>query len=724
MKYRITNSWRVLLSMTLCVLGFTGCQETMLPEGAAPLTLEKSEAADELNDLTRGYNVMIWDVNELSGKRIELNTTEPIEISENEGGLRWHQVWEHGRSFLVPEFEGTLTAGAPATIDTRLCVSGNPEAGKTLRVVLRDKAASAARSASSDALKERAAELFGYGMHVWGDIGDHGEGSILSTEAIKPLINATTLNGMTTIDFETSGSSLKETLTELSVSVSGNMSVPIRKGKWCMSGSMAVTGSESKYHKSYYEYYLGFSGSNMGEAWINTNAMLEDGYQAYIDSVVNDVLNNPGSPAYKRYANDSLGIISLLDYYGTDVLTQGQFGGYSLGLYCRAENVHSVTITQQLDMSLGAKQSVTPGGKHSVDKILAYLRTKNGMSSGGSGGFSQSYGSTETDEATKAFSMGYIRGGNGETDQDAWRVTDNPANWILISYTRGTNSARTTIPIEDFIFDKEGERYKKVTEILGNDTSSIYFESKNRIVEGTSPLILADFMMCVGDNGHKKDDPQPKIMKGPDGVKRIYFPMMASIHYPVASERGYAAETSQGKFVRGTDKVDHYWYYALDHADECYGITFLNISNNTNNPGRVRRGDHANSGISGSLDNNYVWLECGGASTPDSKKITGIALVNLNSTEISNDDEVIACTGGTEMDNMWTSDGKDNFNIYWNDTAKYIRIKDYFYEGGLVTPVNLAFGYTTKPIQRRYVKGLSKVGADADKICHPRVWGE
>ncbi len=721
-----TKRWYVPL-LLMGLLTIASCENVEIEEvELSSLNATRAETFDPEKDLTLGYNVLIWDESEVvkdeAGKvkaSLKLNTNKEVTAtikSNQKIDFTFTQELDGEYSYLIPDFTGSVEPGEPLAFEVELKVKDAADSDKTIYVVIREPMP--INEATTAQLKGRAAELFGYGVHIWGDMGDHGSGSTLSLEAILPHIKATTSVSQSYIDFDISGSNLVETTKSLSVNVGASLARPSKSGKHSMSASASVNQVENERNKAYFEYYMAFSGANMGEAWIDVNKMKSTSVYAYLDKTLNDVLNNPGSTSYQNYENTDAGITNLLDYYGTDVLTQASFGGYSLGFYARAENVYDHSVTTGVDVTLALKSS---GGqpKTKVDKILSYLRQKNGMTPGTSANVGVTSSASDYEEATKSFSYGFIRGGNGEDDQDLWKITDNPKNWIIISYKIKNGDVNTSMPIEEFVYNKESNRYKELRRMLGNGDAdeSPYFQSKNLFsTPEDSRLIVADFMMLQGKNGHKDGDPAPKIMEGPDKVKRIYYPLMANENFPTKKEAGYAAETSSKYFITATDDVDHYWYYALDHADACNGIIDVKISNK-NQTGYVQRGDHADTGITGSIDNNYIWLKCGDDETQDTMKITGFALL-----DIDNEMKAFASTGGTEMESTWTDKAKEYFNNYWS-TGNFTSIDTRFYSSGLVRDHRVTVGYTTKEIKRHYMK--HGVGDDkVSKICHPKKWGE
>lgn len=705
----------------MCCWGFffSSCSQSEVENGYVP-----SDVSSSSLDLTGGYNVIVLNPENIDGYRLKLSTTLPVKAEDENSLFRFEQIIEKDHSYLIAKLKTTKSDKEPKTINVKLEVEESPTLNKEVKIVLQPSSNNGLKS--EEDFKSRVKELFGYGAHVWKDLGDHGSGKILNTSLISDLVDATTVNGLKYTNFEISGHTLSESMHRFSMNVGLSFDgASSAKTKYAFAGSVSAGGSETTSTKEAIEYYMGYSGAQMGEAQLDINTMINKNYLSYIDTTFNDVLNNPGSSVYQKYPDTPEGINKLLDYYGTDVITQGSFGGYAIGLYGRSENAYQHDVTYDVSASLNVSKKDESTAESDVDKVLKYLRQKNGMAEGG--GFSIGISGEESEyfEASKAVSLGYMRGGNGETSMDKWKVTSDPNNWILISYNISNGDLNTFIPIQAFVADTSSARYKMIVQQIGTAENSPYFESKKMFVDGVyeSPLVVADFMMKISSN--RNGEPKPFVAKGPDNKKRVYYPVMANEHAP--QNKGYALNTQTDYFICGTrsnTKKGHYWYYALDQADNCYGITDVIMNNNSNNGGYVRRGDHANGNVVGCINNNYVWLKYGEKSTKTEDKIKGIGLYYLNDCQYV----VLGSTGGTEMISTWSDSAYKYFDSYWGSTNKIphqnVRYKgedSKFYEGGLCTKRNFSVCYTREEIKKSMI-GTS--GDPENGICHPRLWGE
>ena len=87
------------------------------------------------------------------------------------------------------------------------------------------------------------------------------------------------------------------------------MPVPKTKGKYKMSGSVSYSRNESHQSEKYHEYYLSYYRKEMAQASLNWDWVQKTvgdstgiGWAALLSEEVNDILNNPGSELYQKYA--------------------------------------------------------------------------------------------------------------------------------------------------------------------------------------------------------------------------------------------------------------------------------------------------------------------------------------------------------------------------------------------------------------------------------------
>ena len=159
------------------------------------------------------------------------------------------------------------------------------------------------------------------------------------------------------------------------------------------------------------------------------------------------------------------------------------------------------------------------------------------------------------------------------------------------------------------------------------------------------------------------------------------------------------------------------WYYSLSHYDPSKdserGIVDITFSNKDLD-GYTRRGTHANDGIPGSLDNNYVCVKYADSKTKFEDVIKAIALR-------TDKGKVIASTGGAEMRQPFANQEYLNeFNAYWGNNEYVVAPKSAnYYTGILVTYNRFKPIFSKQPLTRDFT---TRGGQPA--VSHPTLWGE
>lgn len=653
-------------------------------------------STEDINDLTYGYNSIIIDIENITS--IPINSDSDITLICENPNVDFIIEKLNGKQVLTPILKHSTDKYLnPFSVKVRLNVGDNNSAtsDKDIYVSFRHK---------SKDVDVSYANAIGKGTKPWGDIGNVTY-PILSFNTIHPNLAINENITLNSIFFEVAGNRYTESLENIASNVGLSGTILTKGVLLTMGGSYGY--NSNKMTSNAFEYYIGYYGKCMAEVKLNTDWLVSKSNTynqiALLDETVNDVLNNPSSKAYQQYANDKEGIFKLLDKYGTHIITKAVFGGNYCTLYAREENAYETSIGHDAAASISGTTSIS--GK-TWSEIYVNKTNSPAISINASGSnYSKDY-----DEASKSFYTVIAKGGNASQDMTHWDESitlDSKNTWVPISYltTDATDkNDNGLIPLSKFVVD---DNRKAAIEKYIND----YYNNLAINLE-EQPIVIADFMMVLGEDDHQKDEPKSFVSVDPFGNKRIYFPMMANEKAPVG--QGYAIETSSSDYISASDNKDHYWYYALGHLDKnqnFYGYTDIKFDNEHCN-GYISRGNHANEGITGELRNNYVWLKPATINSSSSEIITGIALKSEHG-------DIIASTGGTEMKYPWGVDGYANFTNYWSENKyKEPSISEEWYKG-LLTSCNFKPVFTTLALDSCLSFGN---GRTTGKISHPQKW--
>lgn len=682
-------------------------------------------------DIAGGYNVIMLDSRNPQSLRHRLGTRRDVRVTvDGDCPFRFDIASDADSTrYLVAAINDKATAAAGVRSYRLHLKTADGTQSKEVRIV--------ARNLSSPTDVKEYAYNIGKGTNIYNDLGNVTF-PVLSFEAIAPHLSDNVNNVQQAIHFEIGGERYEETMERMSVSVGLDGSSPTinTKHKFFFSGG-ATFGQESLDHSiKNYEFYLGFYGKVMSEVKLNPDWLItymEDGALCdLLDPTVNDVLNNPGSATYARYPDTKEGIFQLLDHYGAHVITKAAFGGTYIWMYGRKENAYEHSIGHDASAHMMFKGT---NGQAATDWVDIYNKKHSSPYISANGvGSDYDY---DYEAASGAFERSMVTGGDANTDIATWEknfTTESPAKWVIVSYKTLDDPEARFIPLYDFVEDKESERYKAIKQYWEEYEQSKYTELPE------DKLVLADFFMKKsGDGSHRNGEPKSFVSTGPDGKKYIYFPMMANGNFLYADDKGnyvyqeqqgYAAQTNQDHFVSGTTKACHYWYYALAYDSECNGITDI-LFDNDGHSGYTRRGDHANDGVEGLIDNNYVYIATGTSSTPSSDKIKAVGLYNHSNKDKTGSRDlwrIWATSGGAEMKMPFhNSETENNFNNYWepwdNDGhTSTTKGSNDFYIGGLGTANDIRIFYQKKDLP--VGKLCFGEGKTTGQILHPKKWGE
>lgn len=725
-KFKLTLSHIFHIGMSLLLLSSCSDDTPSYSDSNLP-DIEEGQL-----DIAGGYNVLMLDCNQIDNFRHRLGTRKSViisvddecpyifEIVKDKDALQYLKARQRRDRNL--EFIGTRS------YMLHLNTTDGSQT-KDVKIVLRNLA-------SPTSVNEYAYNI-GKGTDIYADLGNV-KYPVLEFNAIAAHLTDNVNNVQKAIHFEIGGERYEETMERMSVSVGLDGSSPTINSKHKFFFSAGGTfGQESLNHSiKNYEYYLGFYAKVMAEVKLNPDWLIpyqaNDNLSELLEPTINDVLNNPGSPIYQNYPDTKDGIFNLFDHYGAHVITKAAFGGTYIWMYGRKENAyeHSIGLDASAHMSFKGTN-----GKPATEWVEMYQKIHSSPYISANGvGSNYDY---DYEKASDAFERSVVTGGDANTDIVTWESnfsTENPDKWVIVSYKTLDDDEARMIPLYEFIDDKSSQRYKAMKEYWGAYQDSKYKELTE------DKIVLADFMMKkASSSSHEASEPKSFVGTGPDGNKYIYFPMMANGNFLYADgdgnfvyrdQQGYAAETNQDHFVSADTKACHYWYYALAYDSECRGITDI-LFDNDDHSGYTRRGDHANDGVSGLIDNNYVYIKTGTSSTTTSEKIKAVGLYNhSNKDNISNPAKwrIWATSGGAEMKMPFENpDNINSFDTYWdpydNDGhTSTLKGSTDFYIGGLGTANDIRIFYQTKDLP------LTKLsfgeGKSTGPILHPKKWGE
>lgn len=767
---------QLLLFSATCLAMVASCTddtETVAPSGTAVSDVKMSDK------LTRGVNVFISD--NIGCDTIYLDTKQDVTLSYNEeSGIVFQQVRdEQGYTCLIPD----VREANKSAVDEVLITTPDNRS-KSVTVILRHNNASSTRAT---ALENRGIDALSRGIPTYSKDG-------VSNLYIfnKDLIAADKLVIPNTYDAQTDIKEYHETSEERLVSsfswdfgIGG--SVPLDAvivGIDVNVGRDATDKSEIER-----EYYMKVKRAMMADYKLDIGRAVnlhEDlGMIYYMNNVLNDMLNNNKDNA--AYPRDKKGIYSLLNDYGAYYADFVVLGGSAQMLFSREQNMYQSNVKWDVNVAAKCEEFMTYQKQDGMtgQDFKAYVEAmlmleKEGKSKwSAQGHLNLGWSSEDYTRVSKANLKVTLKGGNlgSSTNYEGWIPSADPDKWVVVArdesgqtkttqFIKILNLVKKGIPVD--VDDNVPDSECSYAQLINRYFDQYFIDNNPKDVKST-PFVIADFLMISAGHAnqefrkkyiaaddkldvHEGDYPKPFIMTSPDGVERIYYPMMMNNQDTdicnANSYPGYALETARDSYLCKTHNRNHYWYYAIDHAGRCKGIEDIKIAKDAPGPEYVRRGDISDDGITGCYNHNYVWVKFGSDTNYTVKKgksskkyngseregeymnkITGVAL------RCGKHNKILGATAGSDSPFPFTPVGNKRLDMLWNyplQNAWKQTYEEFYYSIMTVCNHPLYIEQTKEVLDDEYFLGIDidpnnvSSGLDVNKRhgSIPKTWGE
>lgn len=754
------------LTCFTAALSLTSCSDDTQPDEPRPF--QPIEVGKDIvhNNL---YRVVDFDGSQTS--RIELNVLDPIEISIPEGAEVTARTVSEGDKQYV-EFTRTASFEKDrAIIPCYIAPKGCPKEGRHFFIIAVDDAdakdvvkKSAVRSSDNPMLSSYS-EYMGKGTFCFGALGNTTASVLLYDKLVQLDERYVTVNSTLNQEFmaEHSEESSESSMHQLSINlgmdfkktrkvtagydmvgVVGGEGVfePRKENRGTISGSFNFGVTSETAQSMDFEYYMNLYSVRKSEVAIQMPLFELSANNQKPDTTLMAIINPKFLEQLSANDPDRFDTTLFFDTWGTDVITNGVFGGRCLYMYAREENAYEQTLG--VDASANMKVTNPTSGSSAKSWIDIYQLNHSPYVNGS---VDAGYHSADYSSASKAWSYYKVLGGN-MTNNDAGKWLEgfngngSSENWSLVSYRRLSSQALNPdmdnesieinwdlYPVEKLANDVLGMylsrfgnkmshadsvAYDKMERVVGKlaDAKMSYLEANQFKAAQRSPLILADVMMKNGSNGHAKGEPKSFIADDPrhPGKKRIYYPMMANkfANY----DYGHAVETTQDAFYNGAlDDEDHYWYYSLAHENDCDGIVDIRFLQESEvDDYYVKRGDSSDCGGL-ILNDNYVFVKFAEPGTDISSKITAFGLYEKKDAAVE-PSRIFASTGGSELKRNCLESEENAWREWWNSQSWLSKYQ--WNEGSMTFSIAVWAVLSNKPLDITRFKG--------DNVCHPLPW--
>lgn len=763
-----------LMAMTLMAGICVGCSDS---DDFDPADYELNQDAQ---DVACGMNIIILEGKKDIDKGIEIGIKGEVEARNTNKLIAYDCVHKDGKSYLMPQVDMSEHAFA-LTDQVTIHVPHNEKLDKKITVVFRKEPklmSSHTYSGVSEKVGNRLVDVLGRGFDIIQELG-MTRSNVLNKElllevdeAMKGDILSFNSNQQPQESTYKEGYDFNSVSRAWSNSTGLNVKFPL-KGL-ILNVGISVEVSKSKYKESSNEYVMATQKATKAEGYIKEDALaayaeqngLGDFYWASVMSqTLNDVLNNPGSAAYKRYAETEEGTMQLLQAYGGWFYTACQLGGNYNYIMTKTSELDQESFKWGVAVDLSLKKKVD----EECHLLGEYLNNK---AKSQIAEFHEKFERQGEDlhKSMNIESETFSNGGAYTTTSSGarvWDITNEPDNWVPIAY--GTSSDVADVEkgltnkhfhsLYDLCADTTSVRAKAIKKALTADANGCipYISYLNGYINSTeSRMVLADVILVEKTGGSQSvgvpakgdDEPFWDVTPG-DGKLRKYYPLVVNTNQDFFKAYGYQPQLNQFYFhgeSTTNNKSRHYVFYALDWNAPGVGITNIRLGrDNDLAPGECVRGINTDKNLKhwGVNGKQYIIVKWAADNTPVDKKITGFGL-KYTDWDTANGNYiglVFASTGGTEWDKSdhfeRGSEYEKYFLKYWDPKENYHRCeKDPGAQNSFIDletkprKHTMHMCWTTKPIERD-MSGISndKKSLAVDDIgkkcpiCMPYKWG-
>lgn len=626
---------------TMFGMSFTSCNDNLddsfTHNGQQP-TIETTDAR------LCGYTNLIVSADEIDSERVDLSTGN-VSISNENPALSYTVEHDGEGYFLQTHVNGDTFS---RHFDKVTITNGNGSKQEELRVVI-DPETHATRGANGPSLSElqqKACEFIGYGVNYTQSVGQIAKTPIIDLRRFMSyqdnLYRALSCNKINKSDhFYTEGSSMTELTESVEKKLGVNVKFPVKFVN--VSGGFNKNSFTQTTSKQKRDYLLANVNVVSFEAMLDPIALCEldeemtgkdnDGtYSSILNKTVNNALNNPKSLAGKKYPTTREGMIALLDFYGTHVVTETQFGASAQLSYSKNTSVTGTKTEDYLayELHLGSsKTDEQTTTKKETSKDDSKNETAETIFKSVIKPVSPSFDFTNSikesrSEVHEKFETEYRCVTNGPLQVGS---KDNLSGWsvgsvdqmVPLTYASASTMSKlncgmatqneSLIPLYEFCTDPD--RRAILEELLTPDADGVlpfYKELLEKNCQATaanvqdSRMVIADVQLVyVANMNLTSATVQPLELKDYYGVTRTYYPMVMTDEHPdksanVRQEVGHALTLNHGS-VCGYDfwKENHgriLCYYALDYASNTNGITNVRLMTDSEYAKNGQKNEH------------------------------------------------------------------------------------------------------------------------------------
>lgn len=478
----------------------------------------------------------------------------------------------------------------------------------------------------------------GHGCNITGEFG--------SNNTCLPILDYQKLREKEAVDIDTNAASTTIELEgkdyqEVNSSVSSAFGFSADKGE-SFNNSLAISTGNIMKNSNTYEYGIKLLVNKIMGARLTIipQEVLKD---YILPDAFCHINGKPDSNNLIPYPSDPDSIKKLFKDYGTHVVTKAIFGCKYEYYLIREISDWESSITQQVNSDINKNFSA---------------EDKEALGVGGNTDSSSENSQTCENCSAKVYKR-MVGGNTSCPDIASWQYScsfDMPHTLAMIGYNYNFSDNKEDsglMPIWEFVDDPV--RKQKMKEVYQT------YVQENLIPIITPKRVIID---VIGKHFGKGDNaPDTMIMTDYNGKTHKYKKLNEEIM----------------RHVKGSKKGSFYFYYALDYAKAggLSEIKFGNRKSNYDSPWQIR-GNHANEGVTGCLDDNVVLIKPVDAvnykDIDDTAKkeyeknlISGFGIDVEGSKRVSE---------GTTLDLNWTTGGCDWYKGLIHDKIHCIYTKD------------------------------------------------